>query len=81
MVSRFSVSGDTVQQTGGQRAHVDTLAGPHIFEPSPKDRALLRKVDVLMVNGLGLDGWLDRLIKASGFQGEGASTRPAVGRY
>ncbi len=43
---------------------------PHTFEPSPKDSALLSKADVVVVNGLGLEGWLDRLIKASGFKGE-----------
>lgn len=25
---------------------------------------------MVVVNGLGLEGWLDRLIKASGFKGE-----------
>ena len=69
VVSSFSVLGDMVQQVGGEHVHVDTLVGPdgdpHPFEPSPKDSALLSKV-----NGLGLEGWLDRLIKASGFKGE-----------
>ena len=40
------------------------------FEPSPKDSAALSKADVVVVNGLGLEGWVDRLIKASGFKGE-----------
>jgi zinc/manganese transport system substrate-binding protein len=31
---------------------------------------LLSKADVVVVNGLGLEGWVDRLIKASGFKGE-----------
>ncbi len=43
---------------------------PHTFEPSPQDSALLSKADVVVVNGLGLEGWVDRLIKASGFKGE-----------
>ncbi|WP_374171131.1 metal ABC transporter substrate-binding protein [Klebsiella variicola subsp. variicola] len=74
VVSSFSVLGDMVQQVGGEHVHVDTLVGPdgdpHTFEPSPKDSALLSKADVVVVNGLGLEGWLDRLIKASGFKGE-----------
>lgn len=74
VVSSFSVLGDMVQQIGGEHVHVDTLVGPngdpHTFEPSPKDSALLSKADVVVVNGLGLEGWLDRLIKASGFKGE-----------
>lgn len=74
VVSSFSVLGDMVQQVGGEHVHVDTLVGPdgdpHTFEPSPKDSALLSKADVVVVNGLGLEGWIDRLIKASGFKGE-----------
>lgn len=74
VVASFSVLGDMVQQVGGEHVHVDTLVGPdgdpHTFEPSPKDSVLLSKADVVIVNGLGLEGWLDRLVKASGFKGE-----------
>ena len=74
VVSSFSVLGDMVQQVGGEHVHVDSLVGPdgdpHTFEPSPQDSVLLSKADVVVVNGLGLEGWLDRLIKASGFKGK-----------
>lgn len=74
VVTSFSVLGDMTQQVGGEHVHVDTLVGPdgdpHTFEPSPKDSLLLSKADVVVVNGLGLEGWLDRLVKASGFKGE-----------
>lgn len=74
VVTSFSVLGDMVQQVGGEHVHVDTLVGPdgdpHTFEPSPKDSVLLSKADVVVVNGLGLEGWLDRLVKASGFKGK-----------
>ncbi|MFP2238566.1 metal ABC transporter substrate-binding protein [Pseudescherichia vulneris] len=74
VVTSFSVLGDMVQQVGGEHVHVDTLVGPdgdpHTFEPSPQDSVLLSKADVVVVNGLGLEGWIDRLVKASGFKGE-----------
>lgn len=70
VVTSFSVLGDMVTQVGGDRVKVTTLVGPdgdpHTFEPSPKDSAALSKADVVVVNGLGLEGWLDRLVKASG---------------
>lgn len=73
VVTSFSVLGDIVQQVGGEHVKVNTLVGPdgdpHTFEPSPKDSALLSKADVVVVNGLGLEGWMDRLVKASGFHG------------
>ncbi|MDY1037188.1 metal ABC transporter substrate-binding protein [Lelliottia sp. CFBP8978] len=73
VVTSFSVLGDMAQEVGGDRVKVTTLVGPdgdpHTFEPSPKDSAALSKADVVVVNGLGLEGWLDRLVKASGFKG------------
>lgn len=73
VVASFSILGDITQQIGGDHVKVTTLVGPdgdpHTFEPSPKDSAALSKADVVVVNGLGLEGWLDRLVKASGFKG------------
>ncbi|WP_437887198.1 metal ABC transporter substrate-binding protein [Phytobacter sp. V91] len=73
VVASFSILGDIAAQTGGDHVKVTTLVGPdgdpHTFEPSAKDSALLNKADVVVVNGLGLEGWLDRLVKASGFKG------------
>ncbi|HCK0392847.1 TPA: metal ABC transporter substrate-binding protein [Salmonella enterica] len=74
VVTSFSVLEDMVQQVGGENVHVTSLVGPdgdpHTFEPSPKDSAMLKQADVVVVNGLGLEGWLDRLVKASGFKGK-----------
>lgn len=73
VVTSFSILGDITQELGGKNVNVTTLVGPdgdpHTFEPSPKDSAALSKADVVVVNGLGLEGWLDRLVKASGFKG------------
>ncbi|MCK4230004.1 metal ABC transporter substrate-binding protein [Enterobacter asburiae] len=74
VVTSFSILGDITQEVGGDHVKVTTLVGPdgdpHTFEPSPKDSAALSKADVVVVNGLGLEGWLDRLVKASGFKGQ-----------
>lgn len=51
-----------------------TLVGPngdpHGFEPTPKNSKQLSKADVVFVSGLGLEGWLERLISASGYKGQ-----------
>lgn len=74
VVTSFSILGDMVQQVGGEHVSVKTLVGPdgdpHTFEPSPQDSAAIANADIVVVNGLGLEGWLDRLIKASGFKGK-----------
>jgi len=70
VVASFSILGDLVRQIGGERVVVDTLVGPeedaHMFDPAPKDAALIAAANLLIINGLGFEGWIDRLIKASG---------------
>ena len=69
-VASFSILGDLVRQVGGERVEVATLVGPngdaHVFTPSPADTAKLTAARVIVVNGLGLEGWMDRLVGASG---------------
>lgn len=73
-VASFTVLADMVQNVGGDRVHVTSLIGPngdpHVYEPTPADAQALKKADVTFVSGLNLEGWMDRLIKASGYQGE-----------
>ena len=69
-VASFSILGDLVREVGGARVSVSTLVGPdsdvHGFSPTPTDARKLAEADIVVVNGLGLEGWLDRLIRASG---------------
>lgn len=70
VVATFSILGDFVKNVGGERVAVSTLVGAngntHIYTPSPADARKLAEAKVIFVNGLGLEGWLDRLIQASG---------------
>ncbi len=70
VVASFSVLGDMVKHVGGNKVDVRTLVGPnsdtHTYEPKPEDAKALANADLVIVNGLGLEGWMDRLIKASG---------------
>ncbi|KOC89946.1 metal ABC transporter substrate-binding protein [Winslowiella iniecta] len=73
-VASFSVLADIVQQVGGEHVRVRSLVGPngdpHSFEPTPQDSLALSKAQVVFVSGLGLEGWMDRLVTASGYQGK-----------
>ena len=73
-VASFSVLGDVVKQIGGERVDVTTLVGPngdaHVFNPTPATAKLLASADIFFVNGLGFEGWMERLEKSSGFKGE-----------
>jgi zinc/manganese transport system substrate-binding protein len=73
VVTSFSILGDMVKNIGGDRIEVITLVGPdgdaHAYEPTPAAAKAVSEADLVVVNGLGLEGWLDRLIKASGYKG------------
>jgi zinc/manganese transport system substrate-binding protein len=74
VVATFSILGDLASEIGGDHVEVRTLVGPngdaHTFEPSPADAKAMGGAAVLVENGLGLEGWLGRLITVSGFKGE-----------
>ncbi|MGZ5862392.1 MAG: metal ABC transporter substrate-binding protein [Methyloceanibacter sp.] len=73
-VASFSILGDMVKQVGGDRVGVTVLVGPdgdaHVYEPTPADAKNLAGSQILFVNGLGFEGWMDRLEKSSGFKGK-----------
>ena len=71
-VATFSILGDLVQQVGGERIALTTLVGPggdgHVYSPTPGDARTLAEADIIFRNGLLYEGWIDRLIEASGTQ-------------
>jgi zinc/manganese transport system substrate-binding protein len=73
VTASFSVLGDMVRQVGGDRVDVITFVGPngdaHVYEPTPGDIKALAASKILFINGLGLEGWMTRLEKSSGFKG------------
>jgi len=73
VVASFSILADMVKQVGEDRVAVRALAGPdqelHGFEPRPSDLQAVAQADVMVINGLGLEGWADRIAKAAGFRG------------
>jgi zinc/manganese transport system substrate-binding protein len=70
VVATFSILADFARNVGGGRIVVTELVGPngdtHVYQPSPVDAQELAGARLILVNGLGLEGWIDRLIKASG---------------
>jgi len=69
-VASFTVLADVVSQVGGDHVHVISLVppngDPHEFEPSPDDAKNLKAADLTFLSGEGLEGWFERLVKASG---------------
>ena len=73
VTATFSILGDLVQQVGGSHVTVNTLVGAdgdaHVYQPSPQAVRTLAKSKLLVSNGLGFEGWLERLHDSSGFSG------------
>ena len=70
VVATFSILGDFAKNVGGDRVSVTTLVGAnsdtHVYTPTPSDAKKITDAKLVIVNGLGLEGWLPRLVKSSG---------------
>lgn len=93
VVASFSILGDIVGVVGGERVAVSTLVGPdqdaHVFEPTPADVKAIARAQLVVINGLGFEGWMERLTGAAGYRGSlvvasaGVATRqrPGIGAH
>ena len=89
VVATFSVLADIAREVGGPAVAVSALVGPnadaHVFEPTPADVRRVAGADLVITNGLRFEGWIDRLIAASGYRGpivvasRGVATRKLSG--
>ncbi len=87
VVASFSILGDIVQEVGGDLVEVTVLVGPdsdaHVYRAKPIDARKVHDADLLVINGLGFEGWMTRLEQSSGFQGikvvasDGISAKPS----
>jgi zinc/manganese transport system substrate-binding protein len=70
VVASFSILGDFARAVGGDRVDVTTLVGPnadvHVYTPAPGDAKTIAGAKLVIVNGLGLEGWLPRLVQSAG---------------
>jgi zinc/manganese transport system substrate-binding protein len=70
VIASFSILADFTRNVAGDRARVAALVGPggdaHVYTPSPADAKKVSDAKLVIVNGLGFEGWLPRLVKSSG---------------
>lgn len=73
VVASFSILADMAQELAPAGVQVTALVGPdsdaHVYEPSPADGRRLAQADLVLVNGLGFEGWIERMVKVSGYRG------------
>jgi ABC-type Zn uptake system ZnuABC Zn-binding protein ZnuA len=70
VIATTTLVGDVVRQVGGDAIDLTVLlpigADPHSFDPTPSDVARVATADVVFVNGLGLEEFLDRMLQSAG---------------
>ena len=70
VVATTTIVGDVVKQIAGEEIDLTVLlpynADPHSYEPTPQDTALIAQADLVFVNGLGLEGFLEALVTNAG---------------
>jgi zinc/manganese transport system substrate-binding protein len=70
VVCANTILADIVHQLGGDRVSAISLVkpgvDPHSWEPTPADIGVIASARLVVVNGLGLEGWLEHAISSSG---------------
>ena len=73
VLASFSILGDLVREVGGDRVEVSTLVGAntdmHGFQPTPAHVKAAAGAKLVVINGLGLEGWADRLVNSANYKG------------
>jgi manganese/iron transport system substrate-binding protein len=73
VVTTITVLGDLIRNVGGDLIEVTSLVPPgtdvHTFEPSPGDVRAVTNGRLLVMNGLGLDAWLEATISNAAVEG------------
>lgn len=86
IVASFSILGDMIRQIGGDDVDLRILVGPnedaHTYQPTPQDAKAVAQAEIIAINGLKFEGWIGRLIPASGTKAKllvaSAGVRPRV---
>lgn len=73
VIASFTILADLARAIGGPRIRVTSLVGPnqdaHAYQPRPSDARAAAAARVMIINGLGYEGWVERLAGSAGFKG------------
>ncbi|PHI20473.1 hypothetical protein CEQ90_06895 [Lewinellaceae bacterium SD302] len=73
VVASASIFADLAEVISGGLVEVSMVVpiggDPHIYEPTPADVRLVAGADLILVNGLTFEGWMNELIENSGTRG------------
>lgn len=74
VVATFSILADMIKHIGGDDVAITTLVGvnadAHVYEPTPADAKAIGNAQLVVVNGLNFEGWVERLLTSAAYKGE-----------
>lgn len=81
VVTTTTVFADLIEHVGGDRVEAISIvpAGvdPHVFDPTPREGRNVATADLLFINGLGLEEWIEKLLQNAGSPGLRVTTLSA----
>lgn len=70
VVSTITIINDMVKNIGGDKVEAISICGigfdPHTYKSVPGDSKIIASADIVFMNGFGLEGWIEKLIRAAG---------------
>lgn len=70
IVTSASIFQDMAMNIGKEKVECFSIVpiggDPHLYEPKPSDAQLVKSADIIMVNGLTFEGWINKLLENSG---------------
>lgn len=83
VVASASIFKDMTEVVSGGLVEVQSVVpiggDPHIYEPTPADVRLVARADLVLVNGLTFEGWMNELIANSGTRAETVTITEGIG--
>lgn len=70
VVATTTMIADMAQNIAGEHLQIRSLmpvgGDPHLYEPTPSDAVMVSNAQLLLRNGLSLEGWLDPILQNAG---------------
>ncbi|MEM9258497.1 MAG: metal ABC transporter substrate-binding protein [Bacteroidota bacterium] len=83
VVASASIFADMAEVIAGDHLRVQMVVpiggDPHIYEPTPDDVRLLAAADLVLINGLTFEGWMNELIENSGTKAKTVTITEGIG--
>ena len=83
VVASASIFADMAEQIGGDHVRVRSVVpiggDPHVYEPTPADVRLIAAADLVLINGLTFEGWMNELIANSGTRARTVTITEGIG--